>query len=80
MKKINNLHILLLLYTLTLLLAWLANKELPLKTAVILLLSACKFLLVAFYFMEMHKAHIFWKAMLLLYVLFFGLLVGGMLL
>ncbi len=34
----------------------------------ILILSALKFLLVAFNFMELKKAHLFWKVLLLIYL------------
>ncbi|RXP56151.1 hypothetical protein EC396_07710 [Lutibacter sp. HS1-25] len=38
---------------------------------VILTFSAIKFLLVSFYFMEIKKAHAFWKASLIIFVLIF---------
>jgi hypothetical protein len=37
----------------------------------ILIFSAIKFLLVSFYFMEIKKAHVFWKTSLILFVLLF---------
>lgn len=46
------------------------------KTAamIILLLASIKFLLVAFQFMELKKAHPFWKGMLITFLVFFILL------
>lgn len=38
---------------------------------IIFLLSAVKFLLVSFYFMELQKAHLFWKASLVGFLLLF---------
>lgn len=43
--------------------------------AVIMILAALKFMGVSFYFMELHKAHLFWKVGLLLFLaLFIGLI------
>lgn len=43
--------------------------------AVILILAVLKFMGVSFYFMELHKAHLFWKVGLLLFLtLFIGLI------
>jgi len=49
----------------------------PLSYAVItiLVLSVIKFIGVSFYFMELKKAHIFWKASVLIYVLLFSTIV-----
>ena len=41
---------------------------------IILLFSGLKFWLVAFWFMEMRKAHILWKLILLIYVVFLATL------
>lgn len=38
---------------------------------IILLFSAVKFFLVSYYFMELKKAHIFWKASLVAFLLLF---------
>lgn len=38
---------------------------------VILVLSALKFMGVSFYFMQLKKAHVFWKTAVLIYVLLF---------
>ncbi|WP_299522409.1 cytochrome C oxidase subunit IV family protein [uncultured Lutibacter sp.] len=44
-------------------------------TVAILGLSAIKFIGVSFYFMELKKAHIFWKISVLMYVLLFSVIV-----
>jgi len=44
-------------------------------TVAILGLSALKFIGVSFYFMELKKAHIFWKISVLMYVLLFSVIV-----
>ena len=38
----------------------------------ILILAALKFLAVAFQFMEIKKAHVFWKAIIISFILLFG--------
>ncbi|PHR72536.1 MAG: hypothetical protein COA67_04630 [Lutibacter sp.] len=51
-------------------------SELKMVNSVILFLSGIKFLLVAFQFMELKKAHIFWKIILTSYlVLFCGIII-----
>jgi len=43
--------------------------------AVIMILAALKFIGVSFYFMELHKAHVFWKAITIsLLILIIGLI------
>jgi uncharacterized membrane-anchored protein len=42
---------------------------------IIIFLSILKFIGVSFYFMELKKAHIFWKASVLIYLLFFSTIV-----
>ena len=40
----------------------------------IMLLSGIKFFLIAFRFMELKKAHVFWKILLVCYLLFFNII------
>ncbi len=40
----------------------------------VLLLSGLKFILVAFFFMELKKAHVFWKIFILFYIFLFATL------
>jgi hypothetical protein len=39
---------------------------------VIIIISILKFLAISFYFMELKKAHVFWKASIFIYLLFFA--------
>jgi hypothetical protein len=67
-----------ILVTLTLATAFIANSSLisSVVVALIMVLSAIKFLLVAFQFMELKKANLFWKVSLCLTVgLLFSLIV-----
>ena len=51
-------------------------SELKMVNFVIIILSGIKFLLIAFQFMELKKAHIFWKVILTSYlVLFSGIII-----
>ena len=43
---------------------------------IILILSIIKFLLIAFQFMELKKAHSFWKSIVLIYVTLFVVIIG----
>ncbi len=72
----TNKQTLFLLYFLTLLVFLVAkfSTGLPAAKAGILILSASKFLLVAFFFMEMRKAHSLWKILLFVYIFLFVLL------
>lgn len=45
------------------------------NACILLVLAAIKFLLVAFQFMELKKAHVFWKISLLLTLVLFVLLI-----
>lgn len=68
---------LLLLLILTILAALVVTLDIGLKaaSALILVLFMLKFLGVAFYFMDLKKAHIFWKSAVLIFVLiFFGII------
>ncbi len=77
MKK-NDIYTLGILILLTLVSALFATKFESVKyiSLGILLLSAIKFLLVAFQFMELKKAHVFWKILLIGYLSIFILIIG----
>ncbi len=47
-------------------------SELKIVSTIILLVSGIKFLLVAFQFMELKKANIFWKILLVSYLILFS--------
>jgi len=68
--KLNNRNTLVLLYLLTLLTALISKYYFGLSFFVLLVLglSAIKFLFVAFQFMELKKAHNFWKYWMFIYV------------
>lgn len=73
MKKDLFLTVWLVLIILTITTALVSNSALSTIQAAMLILglSVIKFLGVSFYFMELRKAHIFWKASILFYVLIF---------
>lgn len=73
MKNQLYFKVLLALLTLTILAALVLtlNVGLKLATTIILVLFMLKFLGVAFYFMELKKAHIFWKSALLIFASIF---------
>ncbi len=71
MKK--TLHItLLVLIVLTLISAIVSNKELSYTVGGIIILAVLKFIGVSFYFMELKKANIFWKASILIFLMLFS--------
>ena len=68
--KLTSTWIVLLL--LTLFSAMIANaKSITFAALLILVLAAIKFLIVALYFMEMSKAHVFWKITIIGFLLLF---------
>lgn len=69
----KDIYILALLIILTITTAYFSNLENGLKLVglVILILSGIKFITVAFQFMELKKAHVFWKIALSIYLLLF---------
>jgi hypothetical protein len=77
MKKHLFLKVWIVLIVLTICTALIANSALFISNAVllILILSVVKFLGVSFYFMELRKAHIFWKISVFMYALLFIVLV-----
>ncbi len=68
---------LILLVILTLLTAGLAGSDASFRyiAVAIMLLSSVKFLLVAFQFMELRKAHIFWKSLIIGFVAVFDIVI-----
>ncbi|SNR82768.1 cytochrome C oxidase subunit IV family protein [Lutibacter flavus] len=71
------LKVWIVLIVLTICTALIANSTLLYSSTVllILILSVVKFLGVSFYFMELRKAHIFWKISVFMYALLFIVLV-----
>ena len=74
MKKNLNLIIWLFLVFLTVSSAIVSSASLVsnLGVLLVLVLSGIKFIGVAFYFMEINKAHIFWKVFILGYLVLFS--------
>lgn len=70
MKNHLYFKVLLSLLALTILAALVVTLDIGLKaaSAIILALFMVKFLGVAFYFMELKKAHVFWKSAVLIFV------------
>jgi len=70
--RLNNFHILIALIILTIVTAYFSLKNV---IFIILLLAFIKFILVTFYFMELKKAHSFWKVSIVLFLsLFLGII------
>ncbi len=68
----NISYTLVTLIVLTILSALISNfVDLKIATFFILILSGIKFIFVSFQFMELKKAHPFWKTIILLFLLFF---------
>ena len=75
MKKHVFLMVLIILLILTVISALVSYSQLLHGTKYIMLLSALKFLAVAFYFMELRHAHSVWKALIICCLtLFVGLI------
>ncbi|MHB1147789.1 MAG: cytochrome C oxidase subunit IV family protein [Lutibacter sp.] len=77
MKNHLYFKVLLLLLMLTIMAALVVKLDLDLKvaTAIIMALFMIKFLGVAFYFMELKNAHVFWKSAVLIFVSIFLVIV-----
>jgi len=71
--KITQKQSLFILYVLSLLIAWFSKSFYAWTYFVltILFLSSIKFILVAFNFMELKKAHSFWKTFIIVYLVVF---------
>lgn len=77
MKNQLYFKVLLSLLALTILAALVVTLDIGLKaaSAIILVLFMLKFLAVAFYFMELKTANVFWKSAVLIFVsIFFGII------
>lgn len=81
MKNYLYFKVLLSLLALTILATLVVTLDIGLKvaSAIILALFMLKFLGVAFYFMELKKAHVFWKSVVIIFVMLFStiILVGN---
>ncbi len=77
MKDPKYFKVLLSLLILTILAAFVVRLNIGLKaaSAIILALFMLKFLGVAFYFMELKKAHVFWKSAVIIFVLLFSTII-----
>jgi hypothetical protein len=75
----NNLYfkVLLALLVITILAAFVVRLDIGLKAAaaIILALFIAKFFGVAFYFMELKKAHVFWKSAIIIFMMLFSTIV-----
>ncbi|MBL4724055.1 MAG: cytochrome C oxidase subunit IV family protein [Lutibacter sp.] len=76
MKKQLFIKVLLLLIGLTTMSALVANGLLisSFSQSIIIFLSILKFIGVSFYFMELKKAHIFWKSSVLIFLIMFSVI------
>ncbi|PKP13558.1 MAG: hypothetical protein CVU08_04670 [Bacteroidetes bacterium HGW-Bacteroidetes-3] len=77
MKNPKYFKVLVSLLILTILSAFVVRLNIGLKaaSAIILALFMLKFLGVAFYFMELKKAHVFWKSAVIIFVLLFSTII-----
>ena len=77
MKKHLFIKVLLLLIGLTTMSALVANGLLNSRfsQSIIIFLSILKFIGVSFYFMELKKAHIFWKSSVLIFLIMFSVII-----
>jgi len=71
-KHITLVWILLVLLTVSV--GIISSLSLDIAVISILLLSSLKFIGVTFYFMELKKAHVFWKVSILIYLSFFSII------
>lgn len=74
-RNLTIIWILLLILTITVVFFSTSLVNESYSTEVIIFISALKFIAVSFYFMEMKKAHIFWKISIFIYLLFFASIV-----
>jgi heme/copper-type cytochrome/quinol oxidase subunit 4 len=72
----SNLKVLLLLIILTIISALVASNSFIMNyiTELIMVLAVLKFYGVVFYFMEVRKAHAFWKVSILVFTFLFGII------
>ena len=76
MKENLFLKVLIGLILLTVVSAFVSNNIIDSSyvAAIIIILSILKFIGVSFYFMELKKAHVFWKSSILFFVFIFGII------
>lgn len=74
-RNLTIIWILLLILTITVVFFSTSLVNESYSTEVIIFISALKFIAISFYFMEMKKAHIFWKTSIFIYLLFFASIV-----
>jgi len=75
MKKREFIIIWIVLVLLTVVSAIISISVIELKTEIILGLAILKFIGVTFYFMNLKKAHVFWKLSIVLFLLLFSIIV-----
>lgn len=75
MKEKMFIRVWLGLILLTIISAWLSTENFNNVQLLIIVLSLLKFTGVSFYFMNLQKAHIFWKSAILLFQLLFLLII-----
>ena len=63
------------LIVLTLLSALVSNREQSYAVIGVIILAILKFIGVSFYFMELKKANLFWKACILIYLMLFSIII-----
>ena len=74
MKKKLFLKVWIILMVLTIVSAFVSESNMLYASIIIILLSVIKFLGVAFYFMDLKKAHVFWKSSVLIFVILFSVI------
>ena len=74
MKKTLFLKVWMILMVLTIISAIISKSNVLNASMLIVILSVVKFLGVSFYFMELRKAHVFWKSSVLIFVFIFSVI------
>lgn len=62
------------LILLTILSAAVSNGDLNYSSTFIIILAGLKFIGITFYFMELKKAHVFWKVSILMFLVLFSII------
>ncbi|WP_111706701.1 cytochrome C oxidase subunit IV family protein [Lutibacter citreus] len=75
MKNSKFLGVWIALIVLTVISALVSNSSLYYASSIIIILAVVKFIGISFYFMELKKAHIFWKASVLFYLVLFSIII-----
>ena len=74
MKKTLFLKVWMILMVLTIVSALISESNLLYASVLVIVLSVVKFLGVSFYFMELRKAHVFWRSSVLIFVIIFSVI------